>query len=577
MNKTGKKKPKPKARRASPGNPARKLRQKPGSFQDRPQSSQKNLLEMLEQARRILKLDGFLIWRRAKGKEFTLLRSSLKKSGWVAKFSPDAAGLSGLQKKPGELILNLGGRNLPARKFFSRAFQFQPKSIAAASFGKRNQILLICVLASKKRELSRKDLGAFQTLLPELTLAAENARLEKTLREEVEQTGMLLEINRILNSSLEPKTVRTRAMEAVVRLLDCQAGSLYLIDAERGELYFEVVLSEVADKVKEIRLKIGEGVAGWVAQTGECALIADTEKDPRWASKVDRKSKFHTRNMVTVPVQSKGKIIGVLQAINKLAGKVFDREDLKLMTSLADQVAIALENAFLYQEQRVTFFQTAEALALAIEKRDIYTGGHTKRVRDFSVAIGRELGLTPEEREKLELSAILHDIGKIGIEDRVLRKPGKLDDEEFAQMRTHPEQGYEILSHIKNLEQVIPGTRYHHERLDGRGYPLKLTGEQIPLIARIIAVADTWDAMTSDRPYRAALDEEKALTELWQNRGNQLSPEAVEAFFKAYRQSRIYTQHRPKGSPAPESGLALLTSLDNQNKLGEQTGQKGGV
>jgi HD-GYP domain-containing protein (c-di-GMP phosphodiesterase class II) len=400
-------------------------------------------------------------------------------------------------------------------------------------------------------------------------------KLRERLKEEVAQTKTLLEISRILNSSLDAKTVRTRAMESVMRLLDCEAGSLYLIDEEKGELYFEVALGERAETLKEIRLKIGEGVAGWVAQTGESALIADTEKDPRWASKFDRKSKFRTKNMVTVPVKSKGKIIGVLQAINKKQGKVFDQDDLRLMQSLADQVAIALENAFLYQAQRQTFFQTAEALALAIEKRDIYTGGHTRRVRDFSVAIGEELGLDAEAMENLELSAILHDIGKIGIEDRILRKPGKLDDDEFAQMRSHPELGFEILSHIKSLEKVNPGTRYHHERPDGKGYPLKLTGEQIPQIARIIAVADTWDAMTSDRPYRKALDEAKALRELFENRGNQFAPEVVEAFFQAYRKNKIYTQHRSPGTPAPESALALLTSWQKPNKL-EETEQKGG-
>jgi len=401
-------------------------------------------------------------------------------------------------------------------------------------------------------------------------------KLRRQLKKEIEQTKTLLEISRILNSTLDAKTVRTNAMEAVVRLLDCGAGSLYLIDAERGELYFEVALSEVADKVKEIRLKIGEGVAGWVAQTGESALIADIEKDPRWASKVDKKSKFRTKNMVTVPVQSKGKIIGVLQAINKREGEVFDQEDLKLMTSLAHQVAIALDNAFLYQEQRETFFQTAEALAVAIEKRDIYTGGHTKRVRDFSVAIAEEMGFKGEDRERLELAAILHDIGKIGIEDRILRKPGKLDDEEFAQMRSHPEQGYEILSHIKNLEKVIPGARYHHERPDGKGYPRGLNDGQIPIIARIIAVADTWDAMTSDRPYRQALEETKAVSELWQNRGNQFAPESVEAFLRAYQKGKIYTQHRAQGTEPAGNVLSFLTSLLNQNKLEEETVQKGG-
>ena len=147
----------------------------------------------------------------------------------------------------------------------------------------------------------------------------------------------------------------------------CETGSLYLIDEERGELYFEVALGDKGEVVKEIRLKIGEGIAGWVAKEGKPELIPDCSKDPRWASKVDKKSKFVTRNMVTVPVKTKDKTIGVLQAINKLDDKLFNEEDLHLLESLADQVAIALENAQLYEQQRQTFLQTAEALATAIE------------------------------------------------------------------------------------------------------------------------------------------------------------------------------------------------------------------
>ena len=456
------------------------------------------------------------------------------------------------------------------------SFSYQPDSFLGFARKKRGKPELALFVFGKNKN-SLKNLEFLGTLLKkELGFVCENARLEEMNQQMEQRSQTILTISQILNSSLSPKIVRTRAMEAVVQLLGCEAGSLYLIDEERGELFFEVALGEGADRVKEIRLKIGEGVAGWVAKTGKPALIPDVSKDPRWFRKADKKSKWQTRNMITVPVKSKGKVIGVLQALNKLGGKSFDEQDLKLMQSLADQVAIALENARLYEEQKQTFFQTAEALATAIEKRDPYTGGHTKRVSDFSIAIGEEMGLSPEELENLKLSAILHDIGKIGVEDRILRKPGKLTKEEFLQMSTHPEQGYEIISHIRSLEPVIPGMRYHHERPDGKGYPAHLKGKEIPLLARIIAVADCWDALTSDRPYRPALDEARAIKEMLDNQGKQFDPQTLQAFFQAYLKGKIYTQHRPPGTPPPKNVIKILTAPANQNKLKTNSRAKGG-
>ncbi len=413
-----------------------------------------------------------------------------------------------------------------------------PMQVAGKTFG-------VIELVNKRdgRPFDKHDLDLLTTISGQVAMLIENAGLFLRTQEKVRQFATLTELSRILNSSLDPKTVRTRAMEAVMQLLDCEASSLYLIDEDRNELYFEVALGDRADQVKEVRLKMGEGIAGWVAQEGKSDLVPDCSKDPRWARRVDKKSKFQTRNMVTVPVKAKEKIIGVLQALNKKKDKLFNEEDLRLIESLADQVAIALENARLYENQRQTFLETAQALAAAIEKRDIYTGGHTKRVRDFCMACARFLDLNDQEKERLELAAILHDVGKIGIDDSVLRKPGKLTDEEFSQIRAHPTLGFEILSHIKSLTDVIPGTRYHHERPDGKGYPEGLRDGKIPFLARIIAVADTWDAMTSDRPYRPALSDQKALAELRKYSGKQFDENVVKAFIKAYKQGMVTSQH----------------------------------
>jgi HD-GYP domain-containing protein (c-di-GMP phosphodiesterase class II) len=355
----------------------------------------------------------------------------------------------------------------------------------------------------------------------------------------MEQHSELIEVSAILNSSLDPLVVRKKAMEAATRLMGAEVGSLLLVDQEKKELYFDVALGEKGDAVKQIRLKIGEGIAGWVAEKGEALLIPDVSKDPRHFRAADQKSTFSTRDMICVPVKVKNKMIGVLQAINKQGGQTFSQEDLELFKSLANQVAIAIDNANLYSEIQRTFLETAEALAESIEKRDPYTGGHTQRVVLYSWAIAGEMGLPDEEMERLRISAVLHDIGKIGVEDRVLRKEGPLDQEELAQMRRHPEIGAHIVKHIDGLKDVVPAILYHQERFDGKGYPAGIKNGEIPIFARIIAAADTFDAMTSDRPYRKALTDQVALDELKKFAGIQFDQQVVEAFIRAYEKGKV--------------------------------------
>ena len=353
-----------------------------------------------------------------------------------------------------------------------------------------------------------------------------------------EHLKQILEFSAIINSTLEIEQIRKRTIEASVKLVNCEAGSLLLFDEQSSELYFDVALGEKADKIKTIRLKLGEGIAGWVAQHKESIIINDVQNDPRFFRGADQKSGFVTKTMICVPVLMKDKLIGVLQAINK-RDTLFNDYDAELLKALANQVAVAIENAKLYNELKETFYEIVFALADTIEKRDPYTGGHTKRVMDYSLAIGKEMGLNKDEIERLKLAAILHDIGKIGIRDAVLLKDGKLTDEEFAIIKNHTIFGAEILQHVKKLEVILPGVKYHHEKFDGSGYPEKLKGEEIPLIARIIAVADTFDAMTTDRPYRKGLSSEVALSELKNKAGTQFDPIAVDCFIKAFEKGKL--------------------------------------
>jgi len=398
----------------------------------------------------------------------------------------------------------------------------------------------------------RDDAELIATIGHQLGMAVENARLYSEAAKRLGQCSTLMELSAILNSTLQISEVLRRAVEAATRLMECEVGSLLLLNEKCDELVFEVALGERGREVKEVRLKVGEGVAGWVARTGQSTVVSDVRRDPRFSRRVDVRTHFVTRSMICVAVKSRDRIIGVLQAINRRTDRPFDGEDQRLFESLARQVGIAIENARLYEEVKETFLSTAATLAEAIEKRDPYTGGHVRRVVDISLAVGEELGLKPEEKETLELAAILHDVGKIGIRDGVLLKHGPLTPEELAHIRLHPQLGAEILAPIKQLEAVIPAVRHHQERCDGQGYPQGLKGDEIPLASRVIAVADAFDAMTTDRPYRPRLSDEAAATEIEQCAGSQFDPKVAEAFLRAFRGGRISSQaleHLEKRSP----------------------------
>lgn len=185
-----------------------------------------------------------------------------------------------------------------------------------------------------------------------------------------------------------------------------------------------------------------------------------------------------------------------------------------------------------------SYLSTLTALVAVVEARDDYLKGHSRSVADYALAVGRQMGLESGQLEALARGALLHDIGKIGVPDAILKKIGPLDEAEWRQMRHHPELSYYILSSLDFLGEALLGIRHHHERYDGHGYPLGLAGDSIPLIARILSVCDAFDAMTSDRPYRRAMTPESAVQELVAKRGSQFDPEVVDPFLRVVRRWR---------------------------------------
>jgi putative nucleotidyltransferase with HDIG domain len=239
----------------------------------------------------------------------------------------------------------------------------------------------------------------------------------------------------------------------------------------------------------------------------------------------------YAKQLLAVPLQRQEQVLGCLFALDKETGD-FDSVDSKLLNSIANESAIYLENAMLFDDVHGLMMGLLHSLTSAVDAKDAYTCGHSERVALLSRHLSKEIGLSEHQVERVYMAGLLHDVGKIGVPEAVLQKPGKLTVEEFEQMKKHPEIGARILQDIKQIKDIIPGVMYHHERFDGKGYPSGLAGENIPIMGRILCLADCFDAMTSNRTYRKALPLEVALIEIRRCSGTQFDPRLAEAFLK---------------------------------------------
>lgn len=460
----------------------------------------------------------------------------------VGKRMPDREGIAGWVVRNGRTYLSPDVlKDIQWSSRISAELHFETKNILASPLGTGEDVMGVVEIINKKdsRPFDRDDQDMLESLAGQLAMDIAYAKYLSASIRQADRRAMQMQLATVLNSTLDQREVRKRAMEAATSLMDAEVGSLLLVDEKTKELFFEVALGDQGERLSQVRLKMGEGIAGWVAANDHPALVNDVQGDPRHLKKVSTITNFVTRNMVCVPVRSKGRVIGVLQAINKKDNGQFTEEDLEDFAALADQVAVALENAHLYSELQETFLNTAEALAAAVEKKDPYTGGHIVRVLKYSTAIARHMDMPLSELEQLRLAAVLHDIGKIGIKDSVLLKQGRLDVEELAHMREHPLVGDDILGHIEQMKEVRKIMRSHHEKWDGSGYPDGLKEKEIPVHARIIAIADALDAITTDRPYRKAADLPAAVEEIRRFSGKEFDPDVVNAFLKACESGEI--------------------------------------
>lgn len=240
----------------------------------------------------------------------------------------------------------------------------------------------------------------------------------------------------------------------------------------------------------------------------------------------------HIGSMITVPLRRGDELLGMLNVFSRSERRVFLPREEKALFVLGERAATSIENALLYSDLENAFRETIQSLALALEAKDAYTHGHSENVTRLCEATAGEMGCSKRFIDTLRQAGILHDIGKIGISGVILNKPGRLSSAEYRIIQSHTHMGKRILENISFLRDVVPIVYHHHERFDGSGYPEGLSGDEIPLGARIMQVADTYDAMTSNRPYRNGLPHEKAVEELLRCCGTQLDPKCVEAFVK---------------------------------------------
>jgi response regulator RpfG family c-di-GMP phosphodiesterase len=377
-------------------------------------------------------------------------------------------------------------------------------------------------------------------------LAAENLRLKEALS--------LYKVSEAIAASLSLEEVLATVGETAIHEIHGDLASTWLDSGEGGYFERQRLLPPKHLRAGAMRdVKDGASLGALAPRAIASHLSEDSTLLEHGRDKVMRffevVPEIPVESLIAVPLRMKQRLLGWIAVASFTKGKRFDEGQRKLLSIVGSRAAAAIENARLYEDLRATFQQTIEGLAKAIDKMDRYTAGHSERVATYATYLATRMELSTEQIEIVRQSALMHDIGKIGCVLN-LNKPGKLSQDEYEAFKRHPGYGRDILEPIKFLHPLIPGVHLHHERWDGRGYPLGLKGPDVPLIARIISVADTYDAMTSDRAYRRALPHEVAVAEIERCSGTQFDPEVSHSFCDGlddYREAEV-----SKGNKVPE-------------------------
>jgi putative nucleotidyltransferase with HDIG domain len=381
------------------------------------------------------------------------------------------------------------------------------------------------------------------TYVPEKLMSdAVSATIE---REQKKGLELVYGVSKKIRSTPRMTQILEQVIRTAQKTLNIAAASVLLYGDNEEELFFEVASGPVGRVLRQEKLSTRYGIAGQVALTGKPLIVNDTTRSEKFHKMIDDTTGFQTRSLICAPLMVQRKILGVIEVINKLDGTEFGEQDLEAVIAVATTTAMAIENTRQHQVILDAFKNTISTLAAAIDVKDPYASGHSQRVMEYTSMAGVYFSLPPDEMEILRHAAVLHDIGKIETDSCILGKTDPLTREEWEIIRRHPEAGANLLKDIAYLEKASDLVLHHHERYDGKGYPGGLKGEEIPLGARLISIADAFDTMTTGRSYCPVMSIDQAVQELERCAGNQFCPVAVRAFISGLQVHSREEMQRP--------------------------------
>ncbi len=384
--------------------------------------------------------------------------------------------------------------------------------------------------------------------LVELRQAVEKAFDRQNLMEEnirQKELAGLIEISETINDTLHKQDLYRLILKLALAQTGATRGSLMIYNERRKGL--EIVASQGLSEeiIRTTLVKPGQGIAGLVFEKGQPVIIGDITKDPTFAP---LRRGYQDKSFISIPLKKEGemaslplraprRVLGVLNLSHKACEKKFTVTELEGLRVLACQAAVSIENSFLFYDLEDAYLSAIQSLALLQEARDAYTSGHSQRVTGITMIIAEAMDINQKDRDILQHAAMLHDIGKVGIPENILNKPGKLTPAELKLIHQHPIIGEKVLKPVKFLAEVRPIIRQHHEREDGRGYPDGLLGNELSPLSKILIVADTFDAMNSDRPHRSALSMSQIEQEFRHHRAKQFDGQVVDVLLHILRKS----------------------------------------
>jgi HD-GYP domain-containing protein (c-di-GMP phosphodiesterase class II) len=392
-------------------------------------------------------------------------------------------------------------------------------------------MMAIAYAAGESLNNNDEEESSLHRLLLDIAVAIQNTQLYEQRKRNYQSQKLLNQISRHLHQSLSIDELIPSIFAEINQAIHAEAQSIWLVDPVEKTIKCRFSTGDEFGLLKGFSVPLNtSSIVGTSVLKKKSLIVRDARRDPRRARSADEQTGFVTRSIMTVPLVLEDEAIGAIQAVNKRGGELFTQEDLDLFSAIGNTAALAVSNAQLVTELQNSYDLTLEALSAALDLRDRETEGHSRRVVEYTARLAEEMGLGKDDIKNIRRGALIHDIGKIGVPDAILHKPGALDGEERRIIERHPQLGYNMLVGIPYLREEIQIVVCHQEKWDGTGYPLGLRGEEIAIGARLFAIADTFDALTSDRPYRKGQSYEAARKLIEEESGKQFDPHAVTAF-----------------------------------------------